>query len=107
MYNIWKFRYIVDRHEAAVEGTWGCFHAGKSTETVNVTATLTTTVEPIRKSTAVGLGVGGTLSPWLGSFIGQPNSREPTGGKHRGINGTSMTTEQPQGSKSEWLIMLY
>eukprot|EP00108_Taenia_solium_P002407 TsM_001179100 transcript=TsM_001179100 gene=TsM_001179100 len=99
MYNIWKFRYIVDRHEAAVEGTWGCFHAGKSTETVNVTATLTTTAEPIRKSIAVGLGVGGTLSPWLGSFIGQPNPRESTRGKHQGNDGTSMTTKQPQGSK--------
>lgn len=51
MYNIWKFRYIIDRHDIAVEGTWGCFHAGKSTDTVNVTAVLVTTAEPIIRST--------------------------------------------------------
>ncbi|KAL5108521.1 hypothetical protein TcWFU_001680 [Taenia crassiceps] len=99
MHNIWKFRYIVDRREAAVEGTWNCFHAGKSTETVNVTATPTTTAEPIRRSTSVGLGVEGTLSPWLESFIGQPNLHQMTGGKHRGNNNASMTTKQPQGNK--------
>ncbi|CDS36236.1 hypothetical protein EmuJ_000324700 [Echinococcus multilocularis] len=98
MYNIWKFRYIIDRHEAAVEGTWGCFHAGKSTETVNVTATLTTTAEPIRKSTAVDSGVGRTPSPWLGSFVGQLNSR----GSIRGNNRTLMTTQQQQGSKKNY-----
>ncbi|KAH9284387.1 hypothetical protein ECG_02486 [Echinococcus granulosus] len=99
MYNIWKFRYIIDRHEAAVGGTWGCFHAGKSTEIVNVTVTLTTTAEPIRKSTAVDSGVGRTLSPWLGSSVGQLNSRGSIRGKHEGNNRTSMTTQQQQKSK--------
>nr|CUU99207.1 hypothetical transcript [Hymenolepis microstoma] len=53
MHNIWKFRYIIDRHDAAVQGTWGCFHAGKSTDTVNITAVLLTTTGPhIRLTTA-------------------------------------------------------
>lgn len=44
MYNIWKFRYIVNRHNLVIEtGTWGCFHAGISTETVHLTAAVTTT----------------------------------------------------------------
>ncbi|VDL94220.1 unnamed protein product [Schistocephalus solidus] len=42
MYNIWKFRYIINRYNAAIDGAWSCFHAGKETQTVNVTSVRTT-----------------------------------------------------------------
>ncbi|KAM3173446.1 hypothetical protein ACTXT7_012493 [Hymenolepis weldensis] len=69
MYNIWKFRYIIDRHDAAVEGTWGCFHAGKSTDTVNVTAVLVTTTAPHILLT--------TSNPIIASSSERVNSQQP------------------------------
>ncbi|VDN98529.1 unnamed protein product [Rodentolepis nana] len=69
MYNIWKFRYIIDRHNAAVQGTWGCFHAGKSTDIVNVTAVLLTTTRPHIRLT--------TTNPILALSSERLNSHEP------------------------------
>nr|VZI07997.1 unnamed protein product [Spirometra erinaceieuropaei] len=46
MYNIWKFRYIINRYNVAIDGAWSCFHAGKETRTVNVTSVQTTSAAP-------------------------------------------------------------
>ncbi|VDK75903.1 unnamed protein product [Dibothriocephalus latus] len=46
MYNIWKFRYIINRYNAAIDGAWSCFHAGKETHTVNVTSVKATSPPP-------------------------------------------------------------
>ncbi|KAM7536169.1 hypothetical protein Aperf_G00000103775 [Anoplocephala perfoliata] len=92
MYNIWKFRYIIDRHDTAVEGTWGCFHAGKSTDTINVTAVLATTTEPILRLTPA--------NPMITSDV-HLNSRKPSLRRNSSwINKTQSKSGQNKGLSS-------
>uniref|UniRef100_A0A5K3F5V6 FZ domain-containing protein n=1 Tax=Mesocestoides corti TaxID=53468 RepID=A0A5K3F5V6_MESCO len=103
MYNIWKFRYIIDRRDVAVEGTWGCFHAGKSTETVNVTAALTTTTTELNRpgTTPTPHGRSGSLSPWLSSISGRLNSREMLKGKRDGEGDLPVATQPHDDPRNE------
>lgn len=80
MFNIWKFRYIINRHDPAIEGTWSCFHAGKTTEMVNITAVLSTatitTMEPPKQPSTRISDVGEIIPPWLGFYSDRLNLRE-------------------------------